>query len=143
MQTTTLVLVAAGLLLAAEAKEDAKKEQERFQGTWTIVSLENQGMKVADDAIKDWKLTIKDDQWIVSQGDRELKATFKLDPTKDPKQIDLAIKNGDQEVLAKGIYKLENDTLTMCRTAGQKERPKEFKTSEEAGVLVVWKRTGK
>jgi len=38
-----------------------------------------------------------------------------------------------------GIYKLEGDTLTLCRAAGDRERPKEFKTTEEAGIL-VWKR---
>jgi hypothetical protein len=46
-------------------------------------------------------------------------------------------------VLSRGIFKLEGDLLTVCRTVGETERPKEFKTTAESGVLVGWKRAGK
>jgi hypothetical protein len=41
-----------------------------------------------------------------------------------------------------GIYKLEGSTFTLCRAAEFKERPKEFKTTQGAGILMVWKRAG-
>ena len=44
-----------------------------------------------------------------------------------------------------GIYKLEGDTLTMCRATatGDVEPPHEFKTTAEEGLLTVWKRATK
>jgi hypothetical protein len=46
---------------------------------------------------------------------------------------------GKDEVPARGIYKLEGDTLTVCYGTSGGERPKEFKTTQEAGILFVLK----
>jgi uncharacterized protein (TIGR03067 family) len=128
-------------MAAAAPAQDAKKELEKLQGEWTMVSLEQRGKKVPDETVNLYKLTIKGDQWIVKAGDGpESKVTFKIDPSKDPKTLDMTFKGADEETSSQGIYKLEGDTLTLCRTVGDRERPKEFKTTEEAGILVVWKR---
>ena len=37
MQAKLLVVLAVGLLAAAEQKDDAKKDQEKLQGTWAVV----------------------------------------------------------------------------------------------------------
>jgi hypothetical protein len=38
---------------------------------------------------------------------------------------------------------LDGDTLTMCKTIDGKERPKEFKSTQEEGMIAVWKRVKK
>jgi uncharacterized protein (TIGR03067 family) len=144
MSPRFLVLFAAVVLIAAgRPLNDEKKELDKFQGEWKMVSLEQQGKTAPDDVVKDYVLTVKGDQWVVSSGGKAAEpATIKIDPTKDPKTIDLTRKVGDKETVSRGIYKLEGDTLTLCRT-GTGERPKEFKTSDSGGILVVWKKTSK
>jgi uncharacterized protein (TIGR03067 family) len=87
------------------------------------------------------KLTVKGDQWIVSrQGEAgERRETIKIDPSQNPGILDLT---GPAGFTSLGIYKLEGDTITLCRTIdrGDIDRPHEFKTTPEEGILVVWKR---
>jgi uncharacterized protein (TIGR03067 family) len=131
-------------VVAAEPAKDAKEELDKLQGEWTMVSLEQKGKKAPEDMVKRYRLTIKGDQWAVSiDGMAGSVITFKIDPAKSPREIDMVLKMGDRESVSKGIYKLEGDTLTLCRTVGDVARPKEFKTTAEAGVLVVWKRAPK
>jgi len=129
------------LIAAATPAQDTKKELEKLQGEWTMVSMETRGNKAPDEVVKQYKLTIKGDQWTVTtlKGGGG-KATFKIEPSKTPRTIDLTFETAKSDSPSRGIYKLEGDTLTLCRTAGDHERPKEFKTTEEAGILVVWKR---
>jgi uncharacterized protein (TIGR03067 family) len=132
------------LIAAATPAQDPKKELDKLQGEWTMVSLEQKGKKASDEAVKVYKLTIKEDQWIVTTSTGgESKMTFKIDPSKDPKTIDFTFKSGNKDIVSRGIYKLAGDTLTLCRTTGDTDRPKEFKTTAVAGVLVEWKRAKK
>jgi len=61
-------------------------------------------------------------------------ATIKLDASKAPKWIDLTR-------FTPGIYKLEGDSLTICRPNSGTERPKEFKAGkDDPNVVVVYQR---
>jgi uncharacterized protein (TIGR03067 family) len=106
-----------------------------------MVSLEQRGRKSPDENVSRMKLMVKGDQWIVSrQGQAgEGRDTIKIDPTQNPGTLDLT---GPAGYTSLGIYKLEGDTLTLCRTIdrGDIDRPREFKTTSDEGILVVWKR---
>src|SRR5260370_5960328 len=74
----------------ADSKKDAiKNDLERLEGGWTIVSMEVKGQKSPDEDLKQWRLTIKGDQWTLTHARGTDKATMRIDPTKDPKTIDL------------------------------------------------------
>ena len=124
---------------------EAARELEKLQGEWTMVSLEQRGVKRSEEVVSRIKLTVKGDQLIVSrQGEaRERRETINIDPSQNPGILDLT---GPAGFISLGIYKLEGDNLTLCRTIerGDIDRPREFKTTPEEGILAVemsvWKR---
>jgi uncharacterized protein (TIGR03067 family) len=139
-----LPLAVVFLIAAVEPAKDAKAEFDKLQGEWTLVSVEVRGKKRPDTVNAVSKLTISGNQWVVTYRDfaSNARATIEIDPSKDPKTIDFTFRGAEEPV--RGIYKLEGDTLTVCRNATVGgARPKEFKTTQEMDDLAVWKRAKK
>jgi uncharacterized protein (TIGR03067 family) len=131
---------------AAESPDHATTEAElaKLQGSWTMASLETRGKTAPADSITNYVLTIKGDVWTVAGGGQQAtRCSIRLYPSDSPKRIDLTPTNGNAQARSQGIYKLDGDTLTLCRTLAGRERPKEFKTTESTGILAVWKRAKK
>jgi uncharacterized protein (TIGR03067 family) len=135
----------AVILIAAEpAKEDeAKKDLEKLQGSWTMAALEVDGKPVPEEKLKSSTLTIKKDKYIIKVGDSTHETTIKLDPSKKPKEIDMTFTEGpNKDKTLKGIYDIDGDTFKMCRgLTADKDRPGDFGTWPDTGMfLVTWKR---
>jgi uncharacterized protein (TIGR03067 family) len=64
--------------------------------------------------------------------------SYKLDPTKSPKHIDL-IHNEKKLETGLGVYKLEGDKLTLCLPAFAKNkgRPTELVSKVKSGTLLM------
>ena len=141
------VLLAVLASAVAAGPKDAKKELDRLQGTWVMESLEIDGQVLPEDKIKGTTLVIKGDRYIVKVKDQSFETTFKLDPAKKPKAIDMYFATSPAEApkLAKGIYELDGDTLKLCRyQAPEKARPTQFGSWPDTGLfVVVWKRQKK
>jgi len=82
------------------------------------------------------------------EGDKTEEATYSVDPTKKPKEMNLHfvfVKEGKKATL-QGIYELDGDTLKICQFDGVKKamegRPKELVANEET-ILAVLKRDKK
>ena|SRR5579872_900563 len=117
---------------------------ELLQGEWAMISLEIKGVKSPEETLTQHKLKIEGDKWSVTTGAKSgMKAVIKIDEATSPRTLDLNYQVGQGEVLSLGIYKIEGDTFTFCRTGGYKERPTEFKTTPDAYILAVWKRVTK
>src|ERR1700685_615595 len=89
MLMRTLIIVAAGLLIAADAKDDAiAKEKEKLKGTWQVTSLiAPDGTTDAEDQLKDRTFTFSVDKVKMKVGKVEYEIPYKIDPSKTPKEI--------------------------------------------------------
>jgi RNA polymerase sigma factor (sigma-70 family) len=148
------VLGTAGLFtyhaLAAEGKDakQAKKGKthlDRLQGTWIIISADHGGKKVSFEEGKQPTFTVKGDKATLKMDGQTQNATLTLDSTKTPKQIDMAVDEGGKTETHLGIYTLEGDTFTMCKSHPPQARPSKFETKqgERWPALVVMKRKSK
>lgn len=111
---------------SSTADVDTKSDQEKTQGKWKIVYCEFSGRDVTQ-TVSDVEDTISGDKWL-RPNRRTAEYRLKLDPTKNPKWVDLsADRLGDQTL--KGIYSLDGDKLTICYAYDpESPRPTEFKT---------------
>jgi uncharacterized protein (TIGR03067 family) len=125
------VLAAGGALLAADQKGD----KENLQGNWKLVGIEEDGKleKIAGKSEKYFELKIAGSKITVhnfKDGKAE-EATFKIDPKKTPKTIDIKATTGeDKGKTLLGIYELTGKELKLCleEDPDGDDRPKSFKS---------------
>jgi uncharacterized protein (TIGR03067 family) len=146
MPRVTLIALFAMTCAGARADDPAAYEGKKLQGEWRAVEVELQGKKLTkDDAeAKTMRFVIKDNGLTFSNTEktgRERKKTFKLDPGKTPKEIDITSLDGqEKDTTAACIYKLDGDRLTICMPYFAKDpsvRPKEFKAEADSGLMLL------
>jgi uncharacterized protein (TIGR03067 family) len=123
----------------ADEKDDkAKAEVKKLQGTWQVTKwIDESGKDASDDETNRSSLVFKGDTVDIrhSKDGPKRAFPFKLDPTKNPKQIDIDMGPGLPVPMVEGIYKLEDDILTICIVSGGKsenfpKRPTEFQAKK-------------
>ena len=139
MTRSMLVAGVAVLLAVAGVKgEDTKKADPKkpFEGKWTIESATAAG-KASDD----WKgatHSVEGDKFkmtpVKDSKAEAVEGTFTLDP--DKKTIDIKPANGRfKDKTLHGIFKIDGDTATVAYA--EKDRPKDFESKEDNGVLAL------
>jgi uncharacterized protein (TIGR03067 family) len=138
-------LVALCLAAPAEDKElpeAAKKELKQLEGKWKAVRLvvNDKDEEVTRDGA-DVFLTFKGRKVLL--GDEEVFEIPALDPSTDPKCLDLKAVADVPGVVGKGtlyeaVYKIDGDTLVMAlHLVEGKGRPVKFESPKDSGVAVV------
>jgi uncharacterized protein (TIGR03067 family) len=138
-----LLLFGVGLVCVAGAvAQDAKKEQELLKGTWSVVAAEKGGEKAPAEAIKDMKLHFAEGKITIKHPGGERESTFKLDPAKKPKVIDIMPGDGPNKgKTLPGIYELKGDDLRIALGETDAARPTEFASKAGEGqMLMILKR---
>src|SRR6516164_3853246 len=128
-----------GLLSAAQKEGADKKELEKFQGRWVLVSATIDGKAWEEDEIKHRSVVFKGEKLTLLYKDKERgTASLKIDPSKSPAQIDTTAEDGPRQGgTSKGIYKFDGDTLTICFVLDSKDRPTEFASKPGSGTLLI------
>jgi uncharacterized protein (TIGR03067 family) len=138
MSTLFCFLFTVGLLNADEKpKEEARSDQDKIQGTWVCESVSSNGEFLPAEARKAIQFTFKGDKVTVHIGDKDTKreSTFKLDPSKKPREITMRMKDSEKEL--KGIYAFDGESLKICAGALGDERPTGFVAKKGNNLLLV------
>ena len=136
MRGFAVLILAAGLSLAADdsKKEPLDMEYVKLEGTWRVVSLEIEGMKIPEETVKDSRLIIKGKEFTMKEKIATYRGNFIIDPSKKPKTIDMKFTEGPEKGnTSLGIYQLEGDDLKLCLTITAKDRPTEFAAKPKNG----------
>ncbi len=112
------------------AAEDLKK----LQGVWEVASGEINGSAITGSEIPSLTLTIKDKNYEVDRDGGTDRGSFSLDPSKQPKQMDINAGSGDT-LLA--IYETTADGFRVCYAGPGDDRPKTFATEADSRRLVI------
>lgn len=123
-----------------ELPEAAKKELKKFEGKWKAEKLViNENEETPPDG-DEGLLRFKGRKVLL--GGKDLFDVAALDPSTDPKIIDLkaladmgAIK---KDTVYEGIYKFDGDTLVLAvSVGGGKSRPDKFESPKDSNVAVA------
>jgi uncharacterized protein (TIGR03067 family) len=112
-------------------------------GNWSCVSGVINGNPLDANVAASLKLKMTTDRYRTERGEQVLfDSTYKLDPARQPKWIEMVGTEGDSAgKSALGIFALNGDELKMCYTMPGGARPTEFESSAGSGrFLVTWKR---
>jgi uncharacterized protein (TIGR03067 family) len=144
MKWRALVLAAAVVAVAADAKDDAnKKDLDALQGSWKVQKLIRGGDEAPGKDSEKVVFLFEGNKVSIDEGrPKKETATFKLDATKKPKAIDFVPETKKES--AEGVYDLDGDTLKLCFTRPGTARPKEVASEKGSEtILVVLKRQKK
>jgi uncharacterized protein (TIGR03067 family) len=137
-----LGLAVSGFFAVALQAGEAGGKAGKIDGTWLVTSIEKGGKKLPGDLLEKFRQTLefRGEKYKVTVLDKvQEEGTFKTDPKKNPKTIDLMITSGrDKDKTQRGIYRLEGDTLTVSMSQpGAEERPGAFSTEEGSTFAVI------
>ena len=126
-KVTALTVLLMAILIHAEPV-NAPPE---LSDAWIIQTL-TKGGGVQNDAVGK-QLTIRGHE-LVSDLDPGNTAIISVDASKEPGWFDIT--DGDQ-IVQKGIYKIDGDTLTLCMAAEKSERPREFASPAGSSATLI------
>ncbi|MBM3981253.1 MAG: TIGR03067 domain-containing protein [Planctomycetes bacterium] len=126
-----LAVAAAGL-----ARADEKAALKELEGTYKLMSAEQDGKFAEKDTIATVTVTIKGDEFVLSAAPDDKKLSkIKVTPDTKLANIDFSPQDGlEKGKTFPGIYKLEKGELTIAFSE-KGDRPKEFKSDN--GVMIL------
>jgi uncharacterized protein (TIGR03067 family) len=128
-----LMLFAALPVSAEEKKPDPKPDAAALKGVWEIVSTTYDGKEMP---AKGRTLVFTEKEFTAFSGEKQGRSVaFTLDPSIDPKRIDLD--RGGDDGKAFGIYALDKDELKLCYAQRGGKRPSAFESKEGQKVFLL------
>jgi uncharacterized protein (TIGR03067 family) len=132
----THALLALAVLVAAPAAKDApKKDPPALVGEWAVESTVENGKPTDPPAGATWAFTADRKSVLTVKGIVEFEITYEADPKRTPSWLDMP--DWPSGKGARGIYKVEKDTLTLCLVEEDQERPTAFGSPAGSKILLV------
>ncbi len=134
---TRIVLASVLFLCVAESirgDDDSKKALEALKGEWQFVSYTHADSEIKLDKAKS-RVVFTDEKMTITFAEREAVSAFTLDAKTEPKALD--VMPPGEKFVAKAIWKLEKDRLTICFAISGGERPKNFAPAKNNSVMVL------
>jgi len=148
MRFPQIVLISFGssLVLSGCGDSVAQKELKALEGIWNLVAVEENGESLPKGRFPPGSFALRADGIATRRtSDGEQQSHFRLDPTKQPKTIDIVNLSGplkDEKTF--GIYKLDGEKWTWMVLVAMKptaeDRPSDFHTKGMTTRLMVWER---
>jgi uncharacterized protein (TIGR03067 family) len=136
-----VVLLTLLILAAPVYSQEGDAAASALQGTWKLRSV-TVGGKVQQppaDVAEKMRFVFEGKTLTIKGGpDGNIDATFEVDAAKKPAQITIQPPKGDAKEV-RGIFKIENNKLTICAARDKGERPTEFVSKEgsDIGLMVL------
>src|SRR6185437_10214743 len=86
---------------------------QKLQGSWQVASGQANGEPLPVEMITNISLTITGTNYSAIMSDRNDKGSFTIDPSKQPRQMDIQSESSENTHLA-GIYEAGADRLRIC-----------------------------
>lgn len=143
MNARIFFLVVTGLLAGGAAAQPGKTDLEKIKGTWVVTEIMKGEFA---EKLLGGKFTFGDGKGSMSgpKGSRTEKFSFKLDPSKTPRELDIIPEPRDEkDATLKAIYLIEGDRLKICFApdpGSDRKRPTTFKDDGKDQVLIGLKR---
>ena len=113
------------------------EEIKKMQGIWNVTAIEANGDALPSEDVTNITVTIKDSTYEVKLNEGTDHGTISIDPSTNPKQMDVHAKSGEDEGRTlRGIYELNGDSMRVIYARGG-QRPATFDTSGDAGLLMI------
>ncbi len=134
-----LSLCVLGILVAPGTAAE-EQDLEQLKGAWVAESLESGGKQAPPEAIKVMRFTFQEKELLIRgnfQDEREVASPFKIDATKNPKELEFMPPGEEQAVL--GIYRFKEGKLEVCmrKANGAPNRPTSFETGDDGSLVLV------
>jgi RNA polymerase sigma-70 factor (ECF subfamily) len=126
---------------APDDKTQAKQsDKEKLQGAWVPAKAVVNGRPTNpnDKKIRRSALTFDDDEVALW----DAKGSYRLDPDREPKQLDIVLLVKGRKELIRAIYDFYDDQLLVSWVDGR-ERPSDLATGKREGVFIVYVRKEK
>jgi uncharacterized protein (TIGR03067 family) len=141
-----LAIAISGFPTHAAEQDAAATDLEKLQGEWGMISGLADGQAVPQDMLlSSSRVCTGSETTVMINGQLIMRAKFKLDPSKSPKNIDYEVLEGPAKgANMRGIYELEGDTVKFCFAPPGGERPSRFESQlGEQRTFSVWKKKKK
>jgi RNA polymerase sigma factor (sigma-70 family) len=121
-------------------------DAECFQGAWTLVAVQRNGKRLAapgpdDDLFR--RVWFDGDRVAVETTQELLEGTYEYDEVTQPAMINVEVEHGRFRNKRPGIYRLENDRLTLYLGIAGRQRPSQLVAHLGSdGAVQVFQKTG-